>query len=94
MANDWPEIPVSPPRVSAIEGGSRLTADVLGEALWFETNAPLRASEEALSTALLPIAAGANSPLLIDRPLDPVWRRGAARILRAMLGGRAIPPAG
>ena len=61
----------------------RASAEVLGEQLWFESDGtPLTATAEAFATALLPIAVFAGAQLELERPLDPVWARNAARTLR------------
>ena len=80
--NDFGVITVGEP--SASSGAvPRASAEVLGEQLWFESDGtPLTATAEAFATALLPIAVFAGAQLELERPLDPVWARNAARTLR------------
>ena len=94
LAGDFREITVSEARRADADSRSRVSADVRGSELWFETaDVELTASTEMFATALLPIAAGAGATIELEGALDPVWRRNAARILRVWNGWRGYEPA-
>ena len=83
MARKVREILVANPRSERFAGGLRVVAQVNGEDLWFESDsAEIAASPEAFATALLVPALHADAQLVVDAPLDPLWRENVEQICR------------
>src|SRR5205085_6806100 len=77
------DIRVTGLRTVPATGAARVAATVNGEELFFESRdiAPSPAPE-LFASALLPVAAGDGARLVIDAPLDPVWRHNVETVLR------------
>lgn len=77
-------ITVGIPSVEKLNGGSRVTADVDGVALWFESaDIDLAASPEAFASALLFSSVHRRRALLSEAPLSEVWLDNAGQIMSA-----------
>jgi hypothetical protein len=79
------------------EGGlHRVSAEVAGAPVWFETrDLLLAAAPEAIGSAFLIPAAASRSALHFGTPLDSLWRENAARAaaqVRAWWGYPVCPP--
>jgi hypothetical protein len=76
------------------DGISRASAQVDGHELFFESaDARLAASPEAFASALLNLAAGSGRRLVLDRPLDPRWKRNVGRVLQVWADWWGTPAA-
>jgi hypothetical protein len=61
--------------------GERVTAEIAGAPLWFESaDAPLDPCVEAFASALFQPALRAGARVVADTPLDSVWLAGTARL--------------
>lgn len=72
---------ISPLQLQRQENLSRVTADVDGRPLWFESEQPLTPAPEAFAGLFWIPALDAGRPLLSDSPLDPHWIESACRTL-------------
>lgn len=76
----------APVLTRAIDGASRVEANVDGTPTWFESrDAELTASPEAFASAFLGPALAAGRRLHIAAPLDATWRSNVASILPVWL---------
>lgn len=65
-----------------VAGGSRISADVGGELLWFESfDTELRLSPEGFASALLVPAMSLGRDLFFEDPLCPVWLENAQKLM-------------
>jgi hypothetical protein len=86
------DIRVSVPRKLSANGVNRVIATVNGKELFFESEGTeLDAAPEAFASALLPDAVDAGVRLVSEAPLDPIWIRNAARVLRVWNGWWGTP---
>jgi hypothetical protein len=84
---------ISKPRATNHNGNHRVTADVAGQEVWFESRVfPLPASSEAFGSALLIPALYHGAPLRLAQAVCPKWQVGAGAAAR--LAGRwwQLPP--
>lgn len=72
---------IGPLRVQRQEGLYRVTADVDGRPLWFESDDCLTPAPEAFAGLFWIPALHTGRPLSIDAPLDPRWIERACRTL-------------
>jgi hypothetical protein len=87
---------VGVPRVENLNGVSRVTADVDGTPLWFESaDIELAASPEAFASAMLFSSVHRRRSLVSEAPLSDVWLEGAGQIMTAWnewWGYAPVPP--
>ena len=84
MSAQQKTITVGIPRVEKLNGVSRVTADVDGIPLWFESGyVELTPSPEAFASALLLTSVHRRRTLVSESPLSDVWMDNAWEILAA-----------
>lgn len=90
-----PPLVLGRPLARAIGGGTRVDVEVDGEVVFFEsTDHDLVPTPEAVVSAFLLPAAARRRRLVVDAPLDGVWRAGQrpwAGVVRSWWGYRAKP---
>ncbi|MFO0905042.1 MAG: hypothetical protein U0939_18700 [Pirellulales bacterium] len=96
MSSSTQQIVIQQCRVERSGSLCRATAQVNGVELWFESpDAELSASPEAFASALLIPALDQQSRLVLDQPLDPLWRGNVESIcerLHEWWGYAKTPP--
>lgn len=84
MALTRREIFVSVPRVETFGKTTRITADVSGTPLWFESDdVDLEPAPEAFGSALLFPAQHRGRTLRFESPVSEVWRENSDKIIQA-----------
>jgi hypothetical protein len=92
VRNSYSDIQVSNIRASFNRGCHRVTADVDGVPLWYESDeAELRTSPEAFGSTLLLPALHRKRRLSFDAPLDAAWLSNVGRLMKVWRGWWGYP---